>query len=48
LPNGLGEVGVPAAPIVNHLGTADAEPLDDLGRADELIDVESSSHRRPR
>ncbi|MEN3271459.1 MAG: hypothetical protein V7636_220, partial [Actinomycetota bacterium] len=43
---GLGEVGVPAAPVVHDLGPREAEALRDLCGADELVRVELSTHRR--
>ena len=40
----FGKVGMPPSPIVNHLQTLDAQTLGNLGAANELLYVKTSSH----
>jgi hypothetical protein len=42
--DGLGEVGVAASPVVNHLGALHTDSGGDLSGSDELLGVDAATH----
>lgn len=42
--DGLGEVVVPASPLVDGLGPGHAETLGDLRRTDEVLGIDAAAH----